>query len=130
MAGLIMAIWGLIIIAPGEKPLQWPSVDGVIEQSPLASEENDILPGIAFGYTVARQRYRRDMALPGAGGITPDFAGAYVKKYPQGTRVRVHYNPRQPGQVTLEPGLARDDWLVFAVGTSAALLEGLFLLFK
>jgi hypothetical protein len=130
LGGLIMAVWGLIIIARGKKTLRWPSVDGVIEQSLLASEENDILPKIVFSYKVADQGYRRDMALPSGGGVTPDFAESYVKKYPQGTRVSVHYNPHQPDQATLEPGLARDDWLVFALGAAATLLGALFLLFK
>ena len=130
LSGLGITLWGWIVIARGRKTLDWPSVDGVIEQSLLASQENDILPKIVFSYKIADRRYQRDLALPGGAGVTPDFAESYVKKYPRGAKVRVHYNPQQPDQATLEPGPARDDWLIFTVGISATLLGTLFLIFK
>jgi hypothetical protein len=130
LSGLAMTLWGWFIIARGRKSLRWPSVDGVVEQSLLASPENDILPKIVFSYHVADRRYQRDLAVPGGDGVTPDFAESYVKKYPQGAKVQVHYNPQQPEQATLEPGPARDDWLIFSVGIGAALLGALFLIFK
>jgi hypothetical protein len=68
--------------------------------------------------------------MPGGAGVTPDFAENYVKKYSQGIKVRVYYNPGQPGQATLEPGVARGDWLIFALGLAASLLGTLFLLLK
>jgi len=129
LAGLVMTIWGWVIIARGKQTLRWPSVEGAIEQSSASSEENDILPKIVFTYRVGDHRYQRELALPGGSGVTPDFAESYVKKYPEGTKVRVHYNPEQPDHATIEPGLARDDWLVFAVGIAATVLGGLFLVF-
>lgn len=125
-----MTLWGWIIIARNKKTLHWPSVEGVIEQSLLSSDENDILPKIVFGYRVGEHRYRQDLALPAAGGVTPDFAEGYIKKYPQGAKVQVHYNPDRPEQATLEPGLGRDDWLVFVTGLLATICGGGFLLFS
>ena len=130
LAGLVMALWGWIIMARGRKTRDWPSVEGLIEQSLHSSDENDILPKIVFSYQVDDRRYQRDLALPGGSGVTPDFAESYVKKYPQGTRVRVHYNPERPEQATLEPGLAHDDWLIFAIGLLATVCGAGFLLFS
>ena len=130
LGGLGMAAWGWIIIARGKKTLLWPSVDGVIERSQLASEENDILPKIVFSYTVSDHRYQRDATLTGGSGVTPDYAESVVKKFPEGAKVRVHYNPAQPEQAALEPGPAHDDWLIFSIGAGAAAMGIVFLIFK
>jgi len=129
LAGLVMTVWGWIIIARGKRTLRWPSVEGAIERSSPSSEENDILPKIVFSYRVADRRYQCDLALPAGSGVTPDFAESYVKKYPEGAKVRVHYNPEQPEHATIEPGLARDDWLVFVIGILAMVLGAVFLVF-
>jgi len=124
-----MTVWGWIIITRGKKTLRWPSVEGAIEESLRSSDENDILPKIVFSYRIGDHRYQRELALPGSAGVTPDFAESYVKKYPQGTKVRVHYNPEQPDEATIEPGLARDDWLIFVIGMLATALGAAFLVF-
>jgi len=130
LSGLGVAIWGLTIIARGRKTSRWPSVDGVIEQSLPTSAESDVLPKIVFSYTVAGRQYHCNLAMPDGAGVTPDFAENYVKKYPQGIEVRVYYNPKQPGQATLEPGLGRGDWLIFALGAVSSLLGTLILLLR
>ena len=129
LAGLVMTFWGWVIIVRGKKTLRWPSVEGAIERSSASSEDNDILPKIVFSYRVADRRYERSLPLPAGSGVTPDFAESYVKKYPQGAKVRVHYNPERPDQATLEPGLRHDDWLVFAIGLLATVCGGGFLVF-
>jgi hypothetical protein len=129
VAGLSLTVWGWMIIARGKKTLRWPSVEGVITQSLLASEENDTLPKVTFHYQVGDQHFHCDVALPGNSSMTPEFAESYVKKYKEGDRVSVHYNPVQPSQATIEPGLARDDWLVFATGIAATLFGVGLLLF-
>ena len=52
----------------------------------------------------------------------------YAKKYPAGAKASVYYNPDQPDQATLEPGLARGDWMIPAVGI-IAMAFGIFALF-
>lgn len=125
-----MASWGWRMIARGRRSLAWPSVEGTIEESRVASAEDDTLPKIVFSYTVDEHRYRCDAKLAGDAALSPDLAESRVNKYPAGARVRVHYNPREPGQATLEPGPARDDWLIFVIGLAAALLGLGFLIFR
>ncbi len=63
--------------------------------------------------------------MPPAG----EFAASHLTTFPAGAKVQVHYNPAHPERATLEPGLGRGDWLVFAAGIAAMLFGVLALLF-
>ncbi|MFZ5595342.1 MAG: DUF3592 domain-containing protein [Pseudomonadota bacterium] len=129
LAGFLAMAWGWNIIAKGRKTSRWPTVEGVIERSELASDADDLLPGIEFSYTVNGQSYRRTFEF--ARDITPsqELAKSYVEKYAAGTRVTVYYDPGHPEHATLEPGLGRGDWMVFALGLGAAISGILFIVF-
>ena len=128
IAGFVGVLWGWFIIAKARKTLRWPMVEGAIEQSALTSEANDLLPHILFSYTVAAYTYQRTLEFPDGTEPSPELATSYAKKYPAGAKVSVYYNPDQPDQATLEPGLARGDWMIPAVGIVAMAL-GIFALF-
>ncbi len=53
-AGLAATLWGLTIIAKGRRTLRWPSTEGIIEESRLASEADDLFPHILFSYRVPK----------------------------------------------------------------------------
>ncbi len=127
--GLVAMSWGWAIITKGRKTLRWPSVEGVVERSHPSSDIDDLLPHIQFSYTVAGQTHRGVMEFPK--GVTPtqEFTSAYGQKYPAGIKVPVYYDPAMPDQATLEPGLARGDWMVFALGAGMTAFGVLFLLF-
>ena len=129
LAGLLATVWGYIIIARARRTQQWPSVEGVIEESKLSSQKHDLLPHIVFSYGVAEHTYHHTMEF--AGDITPtqEFAASYVEKYPVGRKVQVHYHPENPQRATLEPGLGKGDWLVFAIGLGTLIFGVLFLFF-
>ena len=122
VAGLLATLWSLRIVLTARKTMQWPAVEGLIEESKVSSassdsfERNDLLPHITFSYKVEQQSFQQLMKFPG--DITPseEFSKSYVKKYPVGLRVQVHYNPENPEISTLEPGLGKGDWLVLAIG--------------
>ena len=128
IAGFVGVLWGWFIIAKARKTLRWPMVEGAIEQSAPTSEANDLLPHILFSYTVAAYTYQRTLEFPDGTEPSPELATSYAKKYPAGAKVSVYYNPDQPDQATLEPGLARGDWMIPAVGIVAMAL-GIFALF-
>jgi hypothetical protein len=127
LTGLLATVWGYVIIARARQTLRWPHVEGIIEESNLSSAKDDLLPHIVFRYTVAEQTYRQPMEF--AGDITPsqEFAKSYVEKYPVGRKTQVYYQPDNPRRATLEPGLGRGDWLVFAIGLGS-LIFGVVLL--
>ncbi len=128
IAGFITALWGWFIIAKTRKMRRWPVVEGAIEQSAPTSEANDLLPHILFSYTVGTHTYQRALEFPGGTNPSPELATSYVRKYPVGAKVPVHYNPNQPDQATLEPDLTRGDWMIPALGV-AAMVFGIFALF-
>lgn len=128
IAGFGAILWGWFIIAKARKTLRWPMVEGAIEQSALTSEADDLLPHILFSYTVAAYTYQRTLEFPNGTNPSPELASSYAKKYPVGAKVSVYYNPDQPDQATLEPGLARGDWMIPALGIAAMAL-GIFALF-
>lgn len=128
LGGLVTVVWGAIIIARARNTARWPATTGTIEESSIASEDDDLLPHIVFRYAVNGSEHRRTLEFPG--GITPtrEFSAEYLRKYPTGATVTVYYNPRDSGTATLEPGLARGDWLVLAFGIGASILGGVMLL--
>lgn len=126
IAGLVTTLWGLQIILKARKTRQWPHVDGIIEESRIASEQDDLLPHIQFRYSVGQTSYQHTMAF--SSDITPtrEFAANYVQKYPAGSKVQVYYDPVDPNSATLEPGLGKGDWLVFAMGVGMLLFGIIF----
>jgi hypothetical protein len=128
LGGLLATLWGLIIILKARKTQDWPYVEGVIEESRLSSDKNDLLPYILFSYSIGERDYRQTMEFPV--DITPsqEFAKSYVQKYPVGSRAQVYYDPDNPQNATLEPGLGKGDWLVLAMGLGMLVL-GLGILF-
>lgn len=128
IGGFGAVLWGWIIFVKARKTLRWPMVEGVIEQSAPTSKANDLLPYIQFRYTVAAHIYQRTLEFPDNTNPSPELATSYAKKYPVGAKISVYYNPEQPNQATLEPGLARGDWMIPALGIAAIAL-GVFALF-
>jgi len=129
LAGLLATVWGYMIISRAKQTLSWPCVDGVIEESSVSSRQYDLLPHIVYRYTVADVTYQHAMEFPRDVTPTQEFARSYVEKYPVGRRVKVYFQPGTPKHATLEPGLGRGDWLVFAIGLSSFIFGMVFLVF-
>ena len=129
VAGISATLWGLRVIVVSRKTLAWPAVDGVIVESTLSSEHDDLLPHIMFEYRVQDQSYQQLFKFPKDIAPTQEFARSYIDKYPQGASVNVYYNPEKPDIATLEPGLAKGDWLVLVLGLSMLILGVLLYFF-
>lgn len=128
IGGLIAALWGGVLIARARRTRHWPSVEGVIEASEVSSHTDDLLPHIEYSYTVDGNTYRRVVDFPAGTTPTQELSASYLQKYPQGSTVRVHYDPADPETATLAPGAEGGDWLVLAFGLGAVLL-GILMLF-
>lgn len=128
LTGLVATIYGWIIIAKARKTKTWPSVEGIIEESRLTSEENDLLPYVEFSYTVDGRSLRRAQEFPKDLVPGEEFRKTFVEKYPRGARVPVYYDPTAPDRATLEPGFISGDWMVFAFGLGMTVLGIFFLL--
>lgn len=130
ITGIIATIWGWMIIAKARKSKTWPSVEAEIVKSRRGLEQNDLLPEIIFSYAVEGRGYTKTQEFPA--DLTPDkeFTDSFLKKYPEGARVQVYYNPYDPEQATLETGFISGDWMVFALGIGMSLFGALSLIFS
>lgn len=128
VTGFIVTVWGIRILMLARKTRQWPSVEGIIESCEESTDENDLLPRIEFSYVVGQQSFRQTLKFPADISPTQEFARHYVDKYTVGTQTPVFYDPHNPKSSTLEPGLARGDWLVLGTGAGMLVL-GIVMLF-
>ncbi len=120
-AGLFATFWGWIIIRKARITLTWPHAPGVIIESLPYSENDAHIPHITYQYTVNDNPIIKPFTIPS--GVTPseEYAKNYARKYPAGTHVQVYFDPDDPHQTTLEPGLRNGDWFIFALGIGSAL---------
>lgn len=125
ITGVFTTLWGLRVMVSARRSLEWPVVEGTIEESRLSSDEFDLLPSIKFSYQVNQHSYQQSLKFPGDVTPTKEFAQSYVDKYPQGSTVQVFYNPEKPENATLEPGSGRGDWLILAIGLGMVIIGSL-----
>lgn len=128
VAGLGATIWGLRVIIMARRSLGWPSVEGKIEVSEISSDEFDLLPHIEYSYCVDKRTFQQTLKFPSDITPTKEFAQNYVDNYFVGKKVQVYYDSHNPNHSTLEPGLAKGDWLVLAIGLGM-LVIGVMLFF-
>jgi hypothetical protein len=114
IGGGVFVILGSVFLAllftgtwQGKASLQWPTVEGEIVES-FVSEEYDegrcYRPKIRYRYQVNDQEYTSELTTFKAYWLVRKTAEKMVDRYPVGSRVQVHYNPRRPKQAVLEPG--------------------------
>ncbi len=114
LAGLGITAWGWRILAGSRKIKQWPTIEGIIEES-TEEPENDLLPHIVFSYQVKSKQYQRKFDFPEGTHPLPEFNQAYLRKYPVGKNVTVYYNPEQFETATLEAE-TQGDWMILLLG--------------
>lgn len=128
LGGIAIALWGWQILRNSHnKTKQWPVVVGIIEISEPTSKEDELLPHIVYRYAVNGSVLRSPFEFPSGTNPMPEFAQAYVKKYPIGAQVQVYYNPQQPQQSTIEPS-TQGDWMILVLGIMMAVGGGIALL--
>ncbi|HGX92176.1 MAG TPA: DUF3592 domain-containing protein [Candidatus Tenderia sp.] len=115
LGGIAITGWGWRVMRQAQQKKQWPTTEGTITECEPVSKDDDLLPHIVFNYQVAGTHYSRPFQFPDDTNPLPEFAQAYVKKYPVGKTVQVFYHPEQPQEATLEPA-TRGDWMILAIG--------------
>lgn len=121
LGGIGVSVWGWKIILINKKQKQWPTVQGEITESQSAANMADIFPKIVFRYEASGSAWEKELEFPSGTQPTPELCTSYIKKYPAGATVDVYYNPDNPQEATLEPGV-NSDWMIFAIGILASIL--------
>jgi hypothetical protein len=113
-AGLIL--FGVIALYQGIASEGWPSVGGKIMYSHARTGRNaETL--LWYEYRVGDQRYVSSKYRTGGNG-TPfrKVAEETAKRYPAGQVVKVYYNPHNPAEALLEPGIWWDNFAAPVMG--------------
>jgi Protein of unknown function (DUF3592) len=122
VVGAGFVIWSVFGLVSAVLSRQWPSVPGTIVVSDLhrANDEGSYTyrPEVCYRYSVSGTEYVANVTRYGDGISlsTSKPAVKTVRKYPVGKLVTVHYNPHNPSEAVLEPGV---NWLIaasFAMG--------------
>lgn len=96
----------------------WPKTDGAIISS-MATKRNAngvewAVPVVRYEYKVGPQSYLgRQINIQAEREMTLENAAHVLKPYPQGARVPVYYNPRNPGEAVLDPGIKGEQLAIF-----------------
>ena len=90
---------------------EWPTVEGVIAHAELSktrdSDGNEMYSAnINYDYTVDGKQYNSS-GINTVNGSTSSQSSVKktLKKYAEGTKVTVHYDPEFPNTAVLEPGI-------------------------
>ena len=127
-AGPVLAWVGYGFLQEGRASMQWPQVPGTIMAS--VTEQNMTsqrgaqgsvrtwAPDISYHYTVDGVTYQGDRVRVVMVERGRELAQSWAEKYPVGAQVIVSYNPHNPREAVLEPGVP---WWVYA-GTAIGML--------
>jgi Protein of unknown function (DUF3592) len=135
-AGVIVI--GIVLLAllftgvwQGRVSLKWPTVEGEIVESYVWEDDEASRPRVRYRYQVDDQEYTSDFITFKAYWLVRKTAETMVDRYPVGSRVQVHYNPRRPNRAVLEPGASLPPavalifvlaWLAFGIYVSLGML--------
>jgi uncharacterized protein DUF3592 len=128
LLGLLILIVGSVLIRVPQSiaSIYWPTTEGIIISSHVTEEccnsyTEGWYPQISYRYSVNQQEYTSNrielvyVAIQWGGSIQ-----SIVEKYPVGQKVSVYFNPNNPAEAVLEPGLGTAVllvWMVFAAGS-------------
>lgn len=127
---LLFILVGALIVFFGRQIMRanastaWPSVTGVVTISELGKHRGDdrndsttYSADISYDYIVNDRDYVNGAVTFGSVQTSdPSLARLVLKRYPVGREVAVYYNPANPRDAVLEPGLHSATWFLPAFG--------------
>ncbi|KAF0653572.1 hypothetical protein L107_08268 [Cyanobium sp. Copco_Reservoir_LC18] len=119
LAGAALVWLSLWLKLRSHQCLRWPSVMGRVTESRVDDASLETTkPVLRYRYDVNGQTYVGFRASFSGYGVSRAAMEAVIKPYPQGSRVRVYYNPRHPASAVLDNTAPSDwpYWLSFGVG--------------
>jgi len=127
MVGLILLAIGARQLYQGEQSKSWPTVQGKIALAELGKRvdrdsDNSTVSttysaDISYDYIVDDVAYvNGDVQFGAVSSSDPSSARRLLQRYPVGKVVTVYYNPAQPQQAVLEPGIAGVTWILPGIG--------------
>lgn len=130
--GAIFFSIGLWQLYEGWKTHNWPTTQGTITSSQIkevtrrdadGDTYTNYRPSISYSYQVADQNYEGHRLHLGATSHNDRSAvQQQLKQYPVGRTLDVYYNPNNPNQAVLTPGVGGGIWIAITMGTAFLVL--------
>jgi hypothetical protein len=134
LGSLVMAAFGIHALILGLQTQTWPSAEGVILQSSAehgssARTSSEYYLNVQYRYSVGDQSYTGDNVTPGVSATLSEAeANDLISgRYAAGRPVPVYYDPQNPANAVLQPGIAGDAWLMIVVSVICAAGGGFLL---
>lgn len=117
VGGIILAIVGLVVcicvevatvqlFLKAKEVESWPTTQGTIVRSEMAVMLDNYKVHIEYVYQVDGKSYRSpEVRTRGTAGKHRSDVAPLILKYPVGQEVQVYYNPANPSDAYLEPGV-------------------------
>ena len=114
---LMLAIWlGFVALSAkkfvrGRASINWPTITASVNSSDIEAKSGGngltfYSPKIEYQYTINNRAYKSStFTFMGTSGLTKNYAEKYASKYPSGSEIQVHYNPRNPEISVIIPGV-------------------------
>jgi hypothetical protein len=113
----------------------WPTVDGVItrssvEHSSSARTATVYYLNVQYRYSVGEQSYTGDNVTPRLSATMSlvEANDLISGRYAVGQQVKVYYDPQNPSDAVLQPGIVGEAWLMIVLGPICAVGGGLLLI--
>lgn len=125
VAGTLMSFFGVRQFLQAKASTAWPTVTGVITVAELGKqmgneqdESTTYSADLSYDYLVNDHSYVNGaVSFAGVKSRDPSTARRILKRYPVGKQVTVYYNPDDPQDAVLEPGLRGGSWFLPLFGT-------------
>ena len=127
VAGATTAYFGVRGLIRARASVDWPTAEGKVVESSLEthrSEDSDsdststtYHAEILYEFSVEGTTFNGNRVAYGDyGSSNPSHARRVVNRYPEGEDVTVYYQPGNPEEALLEPGLKAQSWFLPAFG--------------
>lgn len=129
LAGLLFSDLPQMIASPG-----WPTTEGIIITNRIMGQKIEQYDGTFYTHfeVFLRYQYSVDGTTYSSNAINstaaPSYPASIADRYPSGSEVTVYYNPRDPSQAVLEPGLV-DVFQAFDVFSVLTFAAGIYFIY-
>jgi hypothetical protein len=129
VVGAGLTYWGWTILQKARASADWPNTRGQIVSSTVShstdSEGGDsYTPEVEYTYLVNDLEYGDDTIKFGETSYNSRRnAQEVADRYPAGQSVAVYYDPDNPEEAVLEPGVTAGSYLVLGIGAFFLLLD-------
>ncbi len=120
--GAALTIWGVFIVQNARASANWPGTPGQITESAIdvttdAESDPSYSPQVAYTYQVNGTFYEGYRIKFGENTYSSEREALEILgMYPVGQTVMVYYDPADPDNTVLEPGVSGGSYIVLSVG--------------